>query len=87
MFVGLFIFILVSFVISVSSFRNKLQPEGEYISKERTSMINGLFIWFVFLSHIGGYMDMPTGDVMLRDTVTFIGQCMVATFFFFLATA
>ncbi len=46
-------------------------------------MINGLFIWFVFLSHIGGYMDMPTGDVMLRDTVTFIGQCMVATFFFF----
>lgn len=60
-------------------------PNEEYITRERTCMINGVFIWVVFTSHISGYnWTMPYIDnTLYKIVIAQFGQCMVAPFFFF----
>lgn len=85
MLVVLFTLLVISLLICSSKFNFHLPANGEYISRERTSIINGFFIWMVFLSHINGYnFNLPLLDkILLTNTVGNIGQCVVATFFFF----
>lgn len=85
MLILLFIYLLFSFFYSVSGFSAELPDNGEYVTRERTTMINGWFIWLVFLSHISGYkFEMPQTDyILLRLTIHQFWQCVVATFFFY----
>ena len=72
--------------MNIGGVQSAMLPHGAYITRERTTTINGIFIWLVFLSHISGYMSesFPAADsFLLRNSVGYIGQCVVATFFFF----
>jgi len=56
----------------------------DYISKEQTSIINGIFVLTIFSTHFMGYID----DLTLFDRLHLklmgnIGQLMVTTFFFY----
>ncbi len=54
------------------------------MSKERTSLINGFFIWIVFISHLQSYgIESQGADLFISKILGFIGQCCVATFFFY----
>ena len=81
----LFIYLLISIIIVRPKLQNTIGADGGYISRNHTTMINGFFIWLVFLSHMKGYrFELPDGDYFLhRYTVHYIGQCVVASFFFF----
>ena len=47
-------------------------------------MINGFFIWIVFLSHMRGYGLALSGmDFLVAKGIGLLGQCCVATFFFY----
>ena len=86
MLILIFLFIIVTLCKNIGSIKSSMLPDGTYITRERTTTINGIFIWLVFLSHISGYMQesFPTADsCLLRNSVGYIGQCVVATFFFF----
>lgn len=62
----------------------QLPHDGAYLSRERTSMINGLFIWIVFMAHLQTYQSPCTaGDIPVLAVVGRMGQTMVAPFFFF----
>lgn len=61
-----------------------LPDDGSYISHERTNMINGIFIWIVFLSHLSSYGTSLHGpDTYILRLTGRMGQAMVSTFFFF----
>lgn len=55
---------------------------GDYMSRESTASVKGIFIMLVFLSHIRGYMTLP-GDDAFSIIITAIGQLMVAMFLFY----
>ena len=59
--------------------------EGEYLSRQHTSMVNGVFIWLVFLRHFGQYQPSFAGvdEWILLHECDFLGQLIVSTFFFF----
>lgn len=50
-----------------------------YISKETTSTINGLFIWFVFMSHFTQYLPSSAGNIVGDN----LGQLVVVMFLFY----
>lgn len=81
----LFVYILYTVFKSGVRLQSTCLPNGEYITRERTCMINGIFIWLVFSSHMTGYnWTMPYIDrVFYKIAVWPLGQCVVATFFFF----
>ena len=54
--------------------------KNDYMSRENTTSVNGLFILLVFLNHIQSYVTLPEG--FHRLTLAF-GQLMVATFLFY----
>ena len=62
----------------------ELPHDGAYVSRERTCMINGIFIWIVFMSHMQGYQSLATAwDRPVLEVIGRMGQTMVATFLFF----
>ena len=54
--------------------------KNDYMSRENTTSVNGLFILLVFLNHIQSYVTLPEG--FHRLTLAF-GQLMVAMFLFY----
>lgn len=57
---------------------------NEYLSKENTSCIKGLFILIVFYSHLYTYMPLQMEkDFMMYKLVTYLGQLMVTLFLFY----
>lgn len=63
---------------------SQLPYDGAYMSRERTCMINGIFIWIVFMSHLHFYPSPCTiWDRPILKAIGYMGQTMVATFFFF----
>lgn len=63
---------------------SQLPYDGAYMSRERTCMINGIFIWIVFMSHLQSYQSpWSAWDVPILKTIEYMGQTMVSTFFFF----
>lgn len=59
-------------------------PDGAYMKKERTAMINGIFIWLVFICHMNGYgLNLSLPDQLTFKPVNKLGQCVVTSFFFF----
>ena len=55
-------------------------PVGDYLDKETTTCVNGIFILVVFLSHIQSYITLPSGFLVFTKA---FGQLMVAMFLFY----
>lgn len=76
--------LLLLFLIAHPRLHAQMLPDGAYMSRERTCMVNGFFIWVVFVSHMNGYnVDVWLGDKAVLKCVRQLGQCCVATFFFY----
>lgn len=75
------IFILISFI--GINFQNIKGIDGDALSKERTTMINGIFVVIVLFSHFNSY---ATSDIAV-DKIYYlffkIGQLMVTPFLFY----
>lgn len=55
-----------------------------YLSKENTSCIKGLFILIVFYSHLSTYIPLQMEkDFMMYKIATYLGQLMVTLFLFY----
>ena len=52
----------------------------DYLSKENTTSVNGIFIIVVFLSHMRYYIQLPQ---VMDSFLSWIGQLMVAMFLFY----
>lgn len=58
--------------------------DKEYIARENTQVIKGVFILIVFMSHIRGYAAFESpGDLFCIRVLNYIGQLMVAMFLFY----
>ena len=56
----------------------------EYLSKNTTTIINGLFVVTVFFSHFKNYIETTSIlDTSLNKILGIVGQLMVATFLFY----
>lgn len=61
----------------------------EYLTKDRTNAIKGIFILIVFLSHIRPYLHNAgfeyntIGDILFRRFMTYTSQLMVVMFLFY----
>ena len=65
-------------VIHLSDYNN------DYVSQKQTRIINGFFVFTIFISHFKGYIDTSNilDNTIVRLTWT-IDQLMVTTFFFY----
>lgn len=66
----------------------KFAPAGkfntDYLSKESTTAINGIFVFLVFLCHAIGYVTVdPSIDVQWTTMHSYMGQLVVVPFLFF----
>ncbi|MBQ2775633.1 MAG: acyltransferase family protein [Clostridia bacterium] len=81
------VYVLVAAVF-VFLYGAKFSKPGEfnrdYMSKETTGSINGIFVVVVFMSHISQYMSLngPT-DRAWTDLKGYLGQLVVVTFLFY----
>lgn len=58
--------------------------DEQYLSKDYTQVIKGIFVVIVFLSHVRTYVDFPySGDQMVIKVLNYLGQLMVALFLFY----
>lgn len=56
----------------------------DYISRDTTKYINGIFVFLIIVSHFVGYIDLNTPlDTGYSQLKAYLGQCVVATFLFF----
>lgn len=76
--IGLFI------VMAQAKFAPAGQFNTDYLSKESTTAINGIFVFLVFLCHAIGYVKVePTVDVQWTTMHSYMGQLVVVPFLFF----
>ena len=77
---GVFILYII---LNLSFVRRGLNEE--YISKENSKKINGIFVMLVFFSHISQQMNLNSGwiDNYFLIIISYIGQLMVTTFIFY----
>lgn len=74
-------FLILLFLVSL--YKIKFTPFNEnYMSRESTTSIKGIFIIMVFLSHVRGYITLPENSKYAM-ILNLIGQLMVAMFFFY----
>ncbi len=72
------IFIII-FLIGIRFKDNK-----DYLSKDETTIINGMMVITVFFSHFVSYLSVKnTYDTSLITVLSFIGQLMVTSFLFY----
>lgn len=77
----LIVFILAGLVSARAGVERDREPV--YLSRHHTSMMNGVFIWLVFLRHFSQYHPAVGGvDAWLLEHDC-LGQLIVAPFFFF----
>lgn len=80
--------LLIIFLSAKPQLRSDMIENGLYMSRERTMMINGFFIWIVFISHLNQYGTRGLEGMAILDNqiikILFrTGQLCVATFFFY----
>ena len=76
--IGLFI------VIAEAKFAPAGKFNTDYLSKESTTAINGIFVFLVFLCHAIGYVTVdPSIDVQWTTMHSYMGQLVVVPFLFF----
>lgn len=77
----LYVFILAMLVFFYGiNFVKANEFNTEYLSKESTGAVNGIFVLFVFMSHISNYMDFGSEyDKIWLDFRSWLGQLMVVS--------
>lgn len=75
--------ILLVFLISVWRIRLVKTGTNDYLSKEQTSSINGVFVMLVFLHHFGQYISYGKFDYLFRNIDWKLDQLIVTTFLFY----
>lgn len=76
------VFIIISSLIGIQFFIKNFNKD--YLSKENTSCIKGIFILIVFYSHICTYMIVqPEKDGLMFLLKNLLGQLMVTMFLFY----
>ena len=80
------LFLLV--LLAISLYGMKVRPAGffdDYLSVPKTTSHKGIFIIIILASHIRSYVDMTShpADASYTAVMSFLGQAMVALFFFY----
>lgn len=76
--------IVLLFLVCLILYKAKLKNNKDYLSKEKTMIIKGIFIVIVFVSHINGYALYNSNlDNLAIKIINIIGQLMVAMFLFY----
>ena len=83
MFVVLIFALLLCFLLSSPRIHLQLLSEEDYLSRQRTSFLNGFFIVFVFIRHITQYDIVPSEWERMALYVMPRGQLLVTPFLFF----
>lgn len=77
-----FIGLAILCLLGIEIFIKKFNPN--YLSKESTSCIKGIFIVYVFYSHFVSYTNpIYNKDFLMLNTRNFLGQLMVTLFLFY----
>lgn len=78
--VCLYIFLIVLVFVGLKVGKNK-----DYLSKDTTTAIKGIFVIVVFFSHYSGYVDLNSNwyDKLFASANSCIGQLMVVMFLFY----
>lgn len=83
----LFAVFALLFLFGVTGISNKFStPRGDYLSRDTTAAVNGLFICIVFLSHLRSYIPEEAYtqlDAGFLKVIIFLGQLIVTTFLFY----
>jgi len=62
----------------------RIDSNNNYLSKEKTTVIKGIFIILVFLSHFNSYTTyVDKYDIAYLNVINYIGQAMVVPFLFY----
>ncbi len=79
-----FILILLIVIIGSSEFCKKNEFNRDYISKDGTAPIKGIFVFLILMSHSKGYMQLSgTYDELYLAVQNHLNQMVVAMFFFY----
>lgn len=80
-FVLIILFILI---LSKATYAEKNEFNKDYISKDSTTAINGIFVIFVFLRHFAQYFNLDAAsDAAFIEVNNFLNQLIVVPFLFF----
>lgn len=79
---------LLYVILIILLYQQDAKPRGfapDYLSKDSTDAVRGLFILLIFASHFIFYVDPYTAtlDTLYLDVRTFLGQGVVTCFFFY----
>ena len=55
----------------------------DYMAKEQTTAINGLFVFLIFFSHYSSYVELGAYDNLMETAVGTLGQLIVVPFLFY----
>lgn len=83
------IFVLVIFFLFcfiTANYKNPFSKEyqTDFLSRESTSMINGIFVFLVFLAHFSQYIDdWWKYDSLFIRFFNLLGECVVCSFLFY----
>lgn len=83
MFAVLLFFMFIGLCLSRPRLHSRLLSEEDYLSRQRTAFINGVFILFVFIRHISQYHVVPGNMEQWALLSMPRGQLLVTPFFFF----
>ena len=74
-------------VLFVSLYGAKLADNNgfysDYLGRDSTTSVNGIFVLLVFLSHLGTYIKFIAADQVWVQFKYFLGQLIVVTFLFY----
>lgn len=77
----IYLFALFVLLIIIGS---KINSKNDYLSKEQTSIIKGIFIILVIFSHFNSYVTYQSDlDLTYLKIINYFGQAMVAPFLFY----
>lgn len=75
---------LVFIIILLIGIRFTKNFNSDYLSKETTTTINGMFVITIFFSHFASYLsNMNKFDYYLVTSLSYVGQLMVTSFLFY----
>ena len=78
--------IFILFCLFSAKYKNPFSKDfhDDFLSRESTQMINGIFVFLVFMTHFSSYVDefFKVDSIYLMIN-KFLGQCVVTTFLFY----
>lgn len=76
--------ILLSFLFAKPVFERHPLTSFNYLSRERTCCINGVFVWLVFIGHLNSYpIQLIWLEKPINAEITQLAQLIVTTFFLY----